>query len=115
MFQLGLCHTIMVTNQNNKLVYNASSPDEYALIQMALYSGFKYLGMDNENNMILLDERQKKKYSYQLMDVLEFNSTRKRMSVILRDNQTNQIVLYCKGADNIIQQRLRQKDKDNYA
>jgi hypothetical protein len=47
----------MVTNQNNKLVYNASSPDEYALIQMALYCGFRYLGMDKDNNMVLLDER----------------------------------------------------------
>ena len=37
------------------------------------------------------------------------------MSVILRDNQTNQIILYCKGADNIIHSRLTQKCKDNYA
>jgi len=50
-----------------------------------------------------------------LLDVLEFNSTRKRMSVILKDNQTNQIKLYCKGADNIIMKRLNQESLNNFA
>ena len=31
-FHLGLCHTIMVTKNNGEIVYNAASPDEYALI-----------------------------------------------------------------------------------
>ena len=42
---------------------------------------------------------------FQLLHVLEFNSTRKRMSVILKD-QNGQIRLICKGADSIIQARL---------
>ncbi len=33
------------------------------------------------------------------MHVLEFDSTRKRMSVIIKDYQTNEYILYCKGAD----------------
>jgi phospholipid-translocating ATPase len=43
----------------------------------------------------------KKRY-YQLLQVLEFDSTRKRMSVILRDMQTQRIVLFCKGAETAI-------------
>lgn len=35
---------------------------------------------------------------------MDFNNVRKRMSVILRRN--NRIVLYCKGADNVIYDRL---------
>ncbi len=38
--QLGLCHTVIVSEQDGVITYNASSPDEYALIQMALYCGF---------------------------------------------------------------------------
>ena len=45
--------------------------------------------------------------TWQLLNVLEFNSTRKRMSVVLRSPQGG-IVLLCKGADNVIFQRLRQ-------
>lgn len=32
MFHLGLCHTIICTQVDGKTVYNASSPDEYALV-----------------------------------------------------------------------------------
>ena len=36
---------------------------------------------------------------YELLHVLDFDSTRKRMSVIIHDCQTNEYILYCKGAD----------------
>lgn len=52
--------------------------------------------------MVLIDHRQKKEYSYKLLDVLEFTSARKRMSVIIRNNETGGLELYCKGADNIV-------------
>lgn len=41
---------------------------------------------------------------YELLSILDFNNVRKRMSVILRRN--NKICLYCKGADNVIYDRL---------
>ena len=44
--------------------------------------------------------------TYQLLATLEFNSTRKRMSVIVREPWSGNIKLYCKGADNVILQRL---------
>jgi len=37
--------------------------------------------------------------SFDLLNVLEFTSDRKRMSVILKD-KNNKIKLYCKGAVN---------------
>ena len=40
-----------------------------------------------------------------LLNVIEFNSTRKRMSVIVR-RPAGEIVLYCKGADSVIYERL---------
>lgn len=51
-------------------------------------------------------------YRYELLHVLEFNSTRKRQSVILRDEQNN-ILLYCKGADSIILDRIDKKMSEN--
>lgn len=41
---------------------------------------------------------------YELLSILDFNNVRKRMSVILKRN--NKLVLYCKGADNVIYDRL---------
>ena len=42
---------------------------------------------------------------YKLLNIIEFDSTRKRMSVIVR-NQEGKIILFCKGADSIIEKRL---------
>jgi phospholipid-translocating ATPase len=39
---------------------------------------------------------------WEILETLEFDSTRKRMSVILRDKETQRIVLYCKGAESFI-------------
>lgn len=40
--------------------------------------------------------------TWEILEILEFDSTRKRMSVILRDQNTNKIILYCKGAESFI-------------
>lgn len=43
--------------------------------------------------------------SYKILNVLEFNSTRKRMSVIVKD-EDGKILLLSKGADSIMFERL---------
>ena len=58
----------------------------------------------NTNQIIRTVEYQNKEEdsiqkNYELLHILEFDSTRKRMSVIVRDCQTNEYILYCKGAD----------------
>ena len=47
-----------------------------------------------------------KEVVYQLLNVIEFDSARKRMSVIVR-TPDNRIMIVCKGADSIIESRLR--------
>ena len=42
---------------------------------------------------------------YQILNILEFNSTRKRMSSVVR-GPDGKIKLYCKGADTVIVERL---------
>ncbi len=54
---------------------------------------------------------------WELLNILEFNSDRKRMSVILRDPTTGVVRLFCKGADNVIfgtgQPMKKKKKKEN--
>lgn len=45
---------------------------------------------------------QSKRRSYEILNVLEFDSTRKRMSIILRHQDSGRIVLFCKGADTAV-------------
>lgn len=102
---LALCHTVLIEEKNGKVFYNASSPDELALVNAAKFFGYTFLGRDENSNM-MIRRRNGEKETFELLNVLEFNSTRKRMSVIVR-NSKGQVKLICKGADSIIEQRLK--------
>jgi magnesium-transporting ATPase (P-type) len=98
---LALCHTIVIDERTGK--FNASSPDELALVNAAKFFGAVFVKRDEDNNMIVsLGGREHK---YRLLNILEFTSARKRMSVILEDSQ-GKFLLLCKGADSIIEARL---------
>ena len=43
---LSLCHTVVIEKKLDNVHYNASSPDELALINFAKYCGFEYIGTD---------------------------------------------------------------------
>jgi magnesium-transporting ATPase (P-type) len=49
---------------------------------------------------------------YPVYRKMEFNSDRKRMSIIIRDPADNLIKMYTKGADSIIKSRLDHKQID---
>lgn len=100
---LAVCHTIIVEEKDGNLIYNASSPDELALVNAAKYLKYTFVGRDEENN-ILVDIRGKIK-KYRLLNLIEFTSARKRMTVIVR-TEDGRIKVMCKGADSIIIPRL---------
>ena len=72
-----------------------------------------FAGRDGENKITIRNTNNDENYVYELLSVQEFTSDRKRMSCILRDPQ-NRIILMCKGADSVIEERLS-KDSRNSA
>lgn len=46
MLHLAICHSIIIEKKDGELVYNASSPDELALVNAAKFCGFEYRGTD---------------------------------------------------------------------
>nr|CAG8433905.1 14545_t:CDS:10 [Entrophospora candida] len=106
---LAVCHTVIPERKNNDpndIVYQASSPDEGALVKGALILGYKFLTRRPKSVTILVDGKESE---YEILSICEFNSTRKRMSTIVR-GPDGKIKLYCKGADTVILERL---GKDN--
>ncbi|XP_056400695.1 phospholipid-transporting ATPase IC-like [Hyla sarda] len=100
---LALCHTVMVdTKEGRELCYEAASPDEGALVTAARNFGFVFLS--RTQSTITISELGKE-VTYERLAILDFNSDRKRMSVIVRDPR-GKIRLYCKGADTVIYHRL---------
>ena len=102
---MSLCHTIVINTKEKS--YSAASPDELALVNAAKQFGVEFINIDSDDNFIIsIDGKEKK---YKRLSTCEFNSTRKRMSVIFQDPDGS-IVLRCKGADSIISDRLDLND-----
>uniref|UniRef100_A0A8B9GDU1 Phospholipid-transporting ATPase n=1 Tax=Amazona collaria TaxID=241587 RepID=A0A8B9GDU1_9PSIT len=92
---LCLCHTVQVKDDDSvdglkksqlsrrSCIYISSSPDEVALVE----------GIQ--------------RYVFELLEVLSFDSVRRRMSVIVRSS-TGHIFLFCKGADSSIFPRVKE-------
>ena len=91
---------------------NSASPDEQALVEGAQSHGYSFEGKSGEGVITIRRTRDDQKMQFQLLNTLEFNSTRKRMSVIIKDLQTGDIELLCKGADSIIKPRLDLDDPE---
>ena len=106
MLCLSLCHTVITTNEpDEKLLYQASSPDEQALVNLARYCRYSFLSRDINNNILIEINGEKK--VYKLLNLLEYSSDRKRMSVIVK-SPDDKILLFMKGADSIIRPRISQ-------
>lgn len=102
MTMMAICHTAVPERTDNKITYQAASPDEGALVRAAENLGFVFSGRTPDCVIVeSLGEEEK----YELLHVLEFTSARKRMSVIMR-TPSGKIRLYCKGADTVIYERL---------
>ncbi|KAH7569588.1 hypothetical protein JRO89_XS06G0199500 [Xanthoceras sorbifolium] len=107
---MALCHTGIPVedDQTDKLRYEAESPEEVAFLIASQEFGIQFCRR-TQSTIILkeIDPSSKKvlEREYKLLNLLEFSSSRKRMSVIVTDDD-GQIFLLCKGADSIIFNRL---------
>ena len=110
MVALALCHTVITERTPGdppKIEFKAQSPDEAALVATARDCGFTVLGRTNDDmHLNIMGEDR----TYRVLNTLEFNSTRKRMSAIVRMPDGN-IKLFCKGADSMIFSRLLPKQQ----
>ncbi|CCE27051.1 related to ATPase II [Claviceps purpurea 20.1] len=110
MLALALCHTVIaekVPGDPPRMIFKAQSPDEEALVATARDMGFTVLGHSGDG--IKLNVMGEERH-YPILNTIEFNSSRKRMSSIVR-MPDGRIVLFCKGADSVIYARLKRGEQ----
>ncbi|GAB2220643.1 hypothetical protein Drorol1_Dr00008305 [Drosera rotundifolia] len=113
---LAVCHTVIpeVDEETGNISYEAESPDEAAFVIAARELGFEFY--KRTQTAVYLHELdpisgQKVDRSYKVLNVLEFNSTRKRMSVIVQTEE-GKLLLLSKGADSVMFARLARDGAD---
>ncbi|KAJ6700921.1 putative PHOSPHOLIPID-TRANSPORTING ATPASE [Salix koriyanagi] len=107
---LAICQTAVpeLNEETGMFTYEAESPDEAAFLVAAREFGFEFC--KRTQSSVFIREKythpgQLIEREFKILNSLEFTSKRKRMSVIVRD-EDGQILLLCKGADSIIFDRL---------
>lgn len=96
---LAVCHTAVVEKENGELRYSASSPDELALIKGAKQIGLE-LKEKTAETMTIHNYLTEADEQYDILAEFPFDSTRKRMTLIVRHQ--GKYLLMCKGADSIM-------------
>ncbi|XP_022904487.2 probable phospholipid-transporting ATPase IIA isoform X1 [Onthophagus taurus] len=91
---------IQIQVQDVPMSYQASSPDEVALVQWTQEVGLTLSHRDLQ--AIQLKAPNGKLLNYSILQVFPFESETKRMGIIVKDLQSGEIVFYLKGADVVM-------------
>jgi magnesium-transporting ATPase (P-type) len=118
---LSLCHTVTpeetVLNRNYR-EYRGSSPDEEELVKACSRVGIVFEKKENDTMIVNVQGTEER---YEVVNMLEFTSERKRMSVLVRpisvspngvDGRGNSsgVWIFTKGADDVILSACRLQD-----
>ncbi|EGC38128.1 hypothetical protein DICPUDRAFT_93905 [Dictyostelium purpureum] len=112
LLNMSLCHAAVseVNDMSGDITYQSQSPDEIALCDCARNNQFTYV--NRTTNQVQIRVFAQDKY-YDLLAIMEFSSDRRRMSILLRDPESGKIILYSKGADSIMMERLSEEEKNS--
>jgi magnesium-transporting ATPase (P-type) len=99
---LSMAHEVVVQeDEAGRSKYQGPSPDEITLVEAARDMGFEFVKSTQEKTIIKVHGDTR---TYDLLEIFSFNSDRKRMSVVIREDGL--IKMYTKGADSIVKARL---------
>lgn len=105
---MALCHSCLPEVKGDTIEYQASSPDELALVRAAQELGYTVVQRSSKQITLKVSNADGSGVNrvYEILDIIEFSSKRKRMSIVLRCPD-GRIWLISKGADSTILPRLR--------
>ena len=124
MTAISTCHSGIINEKkfesSKKLKYQASSPDEIAILNFARKYKYIFYGRKDNNKIIIEkpdihnDNKKLKKIIYKIPIQFEYSSERKSMSVVIQSmDNPEEIYLFMKGADNVILNKMDKKNKNN--
>jgi phospholipid-translocating ATPase len=107
---LALCHNVTPTiDENSQIEYQASSPDEIAIVEWTHKVGLSLLARSTTELVLGLDGSDMI-LRFEILAVFPFTSERKRMGILIRDLQSQEISFYLKGADSVMIPRIKATD-----
>lgn len=97
---LALCHNVTPVIEDGRHTYQASSPDEVALVKFTEEVGV-VLEERSLNTMTIRTPAETTEH-YQVLNIFPFRSETKRMGIIVKNEESGRIYFYMKGADAVM-------------
>ena len=91
---------IVDDNDNSKMTYQASSPDEVALVKFAETLDMKLVARTDK--LITIVDAAGNEEEFDVLANFPFSSDTKRMGIILKNRKHGHIIYYLKGAENVM-------------
>jgi len=111
---LALCHNVSpIVSEEGKITYQASSPDEIAILKWCESVGITLIHRDIGSMRLQLPDPLNKNNNtieYEILEIFPFTSETKRMGIIVRNVKTRKIVFYMKGADVVMSKIVQYND-----
>ena len=98
---------------NVAITYQASSPDEVAIVKWTELVGLTLVYRDMTSIHLRYSSRSQtadKTLEYEILHVFPFTSETKRMGIIVRDRVKGEIFFYMKGADTVMSKIVQYND-----
>ncbi|CAM2716513.1 unnamed protein product [Rotaria socialis] len=89
--------------------YQASSPDEIAIVDWTERIGLTLVHRSLKSMTLKLNSTEQL-FDYEILQLFPFTPETKRMGIIVRDENTNEIIFYLKGADTVMQNIVQYND-----
>ncbi|KIJ61190.1 hypothetical protein HYDPIDRAFT_138015 [Hydnomerulius pinastri MD-312] len=106
---LALCHNVTpVTNDDGTITYQASSPDEVAIVKWTESVGLTLTSRDRTS--ITLQTPTGSALTYDILELFPFTSESKRMGIVVRETHTGEILFLQKGADVVMARIVQRND-----
>ncbi|KAH9002856.1 phospholipid-translocating P-type ATPase [Lactarius deliciosus] len=106
---LALCHNVTpATNDDGSVTYQASSPDEVAIVKWTSSVGLTLTFRDRTR--IELRTPSGSTIAYDVLELFPFTSESKRMGIVVRDTASGELSFLQKGADVVMARIVQRND-----
>jgi phospholipid-translocating ATPase len=95
-------------NEDGSVAYQASSPDEVAIVRWTSSVGLTLTARDRSS--ITLQDPSGARLTYTILEIFPFTSESKRMGIVVRDDRTKEVFFYQKGADVVMAKIVQHND-----
>lgn len=106
---LAVCHNVtpVYPDEHDKTIreFQASSPDEIALVKFSDSLGMKLI--ERDQNLIKISNTSGTEENYEVLANFPFSSDTKRMGIVLKNKESNKIIFYLKGAETVMKPCVR--------